>query len=788
MLRPQPQAWLLVPVVVALAGFSSRPASAQDFRDIDQQLTEIERRAERLTRGAIGAEQARSPLHVEERLAEGEIFYRLQDYLRASIIFTDIVDSYPNHRAYPDALFLLGDALYRAGDHLGGRSRFRQIIERADQPAFRPYVQRALGRLIEISVQTRDFDGVESYFARLSQLPPSEIEAATAYHRAKYLYSRAVPPDDVARGGNAQIDQALLEQARVAFEGVQEGSPYFGQSRYFIGVIHTLRGQYPQGVEAFRRVLRARTESVEERAVVELAQLALGRLYYETDQLDQAAQAYQAIPRSSTNFDVALYELAWVYIRLGDSLRAERSLEVLAIAAPDSRYIPDAKILRGNLLLRNGRFIDASTVFREIGQQFGPVRRELDQVIADHSDTASYFREIVRNNIESFDANAFLPAAAVPWSRSEGDMERALSVLSDLSQCRQLLRETQELVQRLDGALRGANRIALYPDLRRERETSVMLRNRLAGLRRDLAGDAEGGSGELAEVRARRREIERLLGGMPTSEEEFASRDSRVLNHYRGLERELRRLEIEVLGLEARIVATEQFIDRSRDRQRDPNAMEGVRAELGTHRNSVAEYRRQIDELRVQVEGARLQVGVGDSRYLREDRLRSEYTALIARERQLGGRADPRSDALFGRIAAVEARLDARDAEVDRVVAQRVAAMQQEIARETTNLEGYRAQVATLEADSETIVGAVALANFNQVRQRFYDLVLRADVGRVDVAWSQREEHRSRVEMLTRERAREMQILDDEFREIMDESSQSEREQETDDAEDEGAQ
>ena len=34
------------------------------------------------------------------------------------MIFTDIVENYPRHRAYPDALFLLADSLFRAGDLL----------------------------------------------------------------------------------------------------------------------------------------------------------------------------------------------------------------------------------------------------------------------------------------------------------------------------------------------------------------------------------------------------------------------------------------------------------------------------------------------------------------------------------------------------------------------------------------------------------------------------------------------------------------------------------------------
>jgi len=53
------------------------------------------------------------------------------------------------------------------------------------------------------------------------------------------------------------------------------------------------------------------------------------------------------------------------------------------------------------------------------------------------------------------------------------------------------------------------------------------------------------------------------------------------------------------------------------------------------------------------------------------------------------------------------------------------------------------------------------------VRARFQDLVIRTDVGQIDIAWAIREDHRSKVERLTRDRAREIQALDAEFREIM---------------------
>ncbi len=758
-------------------------ARAQDLAAIGRQVTQLEADARNLSNMPVRRASLRGANYVEERLTDGELFYRLHDYTRSSIIFTDIVDSHPTHAAFPDALFLLADSLYRAGDVLGSRTRFRQIIDRADETQFRPYVQRALGRLIEIAIQTRDFDGVEGLFQRLSRLPPSEIEAATQYFRAKYLYNRAVPTDELMRDSVGtttvpQVDQAALDEARQAFESVQERSPYYLQARYFVGVIFTLKAQYPQAIDAFRRVLRGAATTPEQEEIVVLTQIALGRLYYETDQLDQAVEAYQRVPRTSPHFDVALYEIAWVHIRQGDSTQAERALEVLTVAAPESPFIPDGKILRGNLLLRNGRFEDANTVFREVSQQFGPVRRELDAMIASHDDPRAYFRDLVRNNMENFDATAFLPPLATRWARTEGDMDRALAVLSDLSECRSLVRDTTNLIDRLNAVLGSPNRISAFADLREQRQMTISQRNRLARARRQLMAIESSGAatGELAQVRSERRRVEELLGTLPTSDEDFSARSDRLLNRYRDLDRDARNLEVELMGMEARITATNRYMADTASTRTDPAGAEALANELRVQEEAVVAYRAQIADLHLMIERARLQVGVGDERYVRDDRTREEYSRLVERERTLirqsgAGAQLAAADAIFAKIQAIEGLLDAKDHLVDEVVGERTAEIQRVIDEETLKVGGYRTQLAALEGETVDVVGEITYANFSQVRQRFYDLVLRADVGRIDIAWAEREEHRMRIEMLTRERTRELQALDDEFREIMDDGS-----------------
>ena len=185
------------------------------------------------------------------------------------------------------------------------------------------------------------------------------------------------------------------------------------------------------------------------------------------------------------------------------------------------------------------------------------------------------------------------------------------------------------------------------------------------------------------------------------------------------------------------------------------------------------DFRDQLAKLRLEVEAGKAQVGVGDGNFQRDDQLRAQHAGLVTQERKLlaalGGRSLAAVDALFRRIDAVEANLDGHDALVDKVVDERVQEMQRVLDEERVNLQDYESRIVELNGETEDVVGGIAYQNFRTVEKRFYDLVLKADVGLVDVGWAEREEHRTRVEMLTRERTRLLKALDDEFSEIMDE-------------------
>ena len=776
------EVWLGFTLVVSLVASIAPDVAAQDLTAANREVADLESDAQRLMARPVRSHDRKSDTFVEERLTDGELYLRLEDYLRAAILLMDIVEHYPTHRAYPEALFLLGESLFFAGDYLGARKRYAAVIDRSSEPAFFPHLQPALSRLIEIAIHTRDFREVDGYFARLEALPSASLSVTTAYFRAKYLYNRAVPIDDVLNAPpDAEIrgvDQQRLEQARKGFIAIPGGTEFSLRSKYFVGTVHTLRGEYLDAIAAFHGVLGHEPANEQEGQVVELTYLALGRLYYETEQLEQALEAYRAVQQTSSHFDEALYELAWTYIRMGDAIQAERALELLSVAAPDSPLNADGKVLRGDLLARTGRYEEADVVFDEVRATFGPIRDELARKRSEHPDLHAYFRKVVRENLDHFDMDDFLPESARRWIDLEGDYERALEVLADLSEANQLVRETDELAQRITAALSAPNRVSVFSDLRRQRERTTGLRNRAARVRGTLINSesqTQGNrQGEIARVRARRQELQVEVMKMPTDTEDFIDRDLDKLEEYRAAERDLQGLRVEILGLEARIVASRSGLVLVDPEKVDRNAL---RAQLAQHETEVKEHEEQLTWIRRRLEVGRLHVGVGDKRYQADDAERSKFINLVDRERELAGTGGPAFNAAFARVAAVERQLDERDAQVAAVVKRRVSEMMSVVDEETANLARYRKALGSLEGETEDVVGAITYLNFNRVHDRFYDLVLRADVGKIDVSWAKREDHRLRIDALTRERARDLQALDDEFRDVMDQNETSEGEQ-----------
>lgn len=741
---------------------------ASDLDSVARQISEIEDQVASMRRG-IANEDMESPRRVEERLTDAELLFNMQDYTRASLLYLDVVENHETHPGFPEALFRLGESLFHSRNYYGARTRYREVLDLANRPGFRSYAQAALGRLIEIAIHLDEFDGVETYFTQLSQLPPAEVTAATHYARGRFMYHR----EDYA--GAAQ-----------AFSRVTEGSGEYLRAQYHLGVIYTRNEEYPQAIEVFERIGRAEPDNADDRQVADLAQVGIGALRLEMDQPEEAIRAYQNVSRNSRVFDQALYQAAAAFSRLGDSGRAEQVLEVLTVATPDSRYIPRAKILRGNLLLDTGRFSESREVFEDVVQRYQPVREQLEEVLERNTEPSLYFQELVRANLEVFDVSSFLPPLAVQWVQEEEGFARSMETLERTSSCGRMIRDTERILVRLEAAVNGPSAVNIFPGLRQTASRSIQIENRLARIRGRLAAIegqmAGGGGGELNEIREERRRLERELRELPTDAEDYESQEEQARVEYRRLGGSLARLNGRIDRLQAMAVAIELYLRELARQEGEGSAPAGYEAfeeELRVHRNAIETYRAELVELRTLVETGQIQVGIGDDRSQSNEQLRERYNDLVRREREVlsssGGGSGQlrRAEELFQRAEAVQRTLD----ELEEQILQRAQGQSQEVqnvlAEERTNMERYARELADLEAEAEDVIGHAAYQNFQRVRERFYELVRQGDVGIIDVAWAEREEHRTRIDRLSEESRRRLQALDDEFNEVMDAAQSS---------------
>jgi TolA-binding protein len=727
---------------------------ADEISSVESEVREIRDKANGLEPQYLKAGGLRSAHYAEERLIDGENFYRLKDYQRAAIIFMDLIEQFPNHAAYPDALYYFADSLFLSRDYFGARQWFQRLLEEGGRQGMARFRIKSMGRLIEIAIHVNEFEGVDKYLEQLGQTATPE----TSYVKGKFFYFKG----DV-------------ERARQEFGQVKGNVELELKAAYFTGAILTKQGRFEDAIAAFKTGAARSAATPAEQEVVDLLNLGLGRLYFEKEMLAEASKAYEAVGEYSVYYDTALYEAASVKIRAGDATAAERLLEVLTLAVPDSKYIPRAKLLRGNLLLREGRYDDAEQVFAETINEFTPVREQLDQVMSEQADTSRFFAALMERSVTTMDVSGALPPLVVKWVGEEPEVQRALTLTSDLGVAREYTLETERLLRLIEAVIDGPSRVNAIPTIRSAMRRSQQMSNRLGQLRVRLLDVAQkkfgAGDAELRALTAQRLELQAQLDALPTSDEEFQRREEKARAVYQHMRQELSRNEIRLDRLVAMVVALERFIaDPSYTEGVPAQSIQALRDELNRHRSGVDEMRQELTKLREDVEGARYQIGVGDNLDRSDAQLREKVRQICSKERDLlrsrGGEAGRRLEAVLGMIEKTEETISAFRVAAEKEADRQIEDIRRQVRAEREHVQQYRTELSALNEEAEDVVGGVTFENFSNVRKRFHNLILKADVGVIDVAWMRKEEHKERGSSFNKERLAEIQNLDREFEEV----------------------
>ncbi|MFO0660880.1 MAG: tetratricopeptide repeat protein [Polyangiaceae bacterium] len=362
--------------------------------------------------------------------------------------------------------------------------------------------------------------------------------------------------------GKALLYKRDFAGARTSLGSVPSTHSMYLQAKYILGVVSMReaeakdpppkvapgeqpppapKARYASTIELFRQVTQLTAATDEQRRVVDLSWMAIGRLFYEADQWSEAADAYSHIDRQSSEFGNALFELAWVYVRLGDSDKALRALEVMAIADPNNEHISEGPLLKADLQLRAGKFDKAQKSYELVRDEFDPMRARVDRFLKSTSNPSEYYDKLVKDQLESSESALSLPPIAVQWAREDGLGPAAFAVVDEVVASRELLKDAQTIVTKLRVILNSPNRVRAFPELKSGDERTTQLLNRISMARAVIGQglDDTGGEsgGDLQRVRAERRELQKRVLALPVTDGDMAAREATAQRDWNAVSR-----------------------------------------------------------------------------------------------------------------------------------------------------------------------------------------------------------------------------------------------------------
>ncbi|MGE0550293.1 MAG: tetratricopeptide repeat protein [Kofleriaceae bacterium] len=724
--------------------------------DVSSQLTAFEDEARQL--GTDLPKLIQPAASSPRRLVDAQLLFSLGDYDTAALALFDLASKPGSDQE--TATYYLGESLFQKGDKGAARSYFAQVAKNTASKYYQPSLQR----LVEIAIVQNDITDGEAYLAVLDR------SSAGLYIRGKWSFA-----------------QGKLDDALTYFRDVPKDSEYELQAEYFTGATFVAKKDAAAATELFTALIDRKPKSAGDRRVIELSQLALGRLFYERDQMGKSIDAYLMIDRHSDLFPDALYEVAWVYVKSKQYDKALRALELLSQSSPESSRTATLRILEGNLRVRKAQMIraaqvegtlgeaakedpaveydKAAKVFAETHDMYDPSYRALVQMIETKANPEQFLAQIAGRSSGVFQISPPLPEAAVMYLRDEPAVQRSVVIESDLGEIEANIAEAEATIARLEAVIAMRDRSAVYPALASRRNRIGGIQDELIKLRSALA-DKAGNAGDLT---ATRKQLVAQYAAMPSAEQAF----SNLVTEERAQCDTLEKLAAEIRGT---LDSTQAMAVALRKYASDP-PVEGATAVPADIKTSIdqtiapaaseaAAIDAELAEIQRELTLGRDLAGVGNEAVTRAREARRQVKAALDAEQRA-----QKPSAQAERAMKLADQLEQIEKQIDSIVDQGLETTKGTLSAARTEAAGYKTELAEHQAESRTLGGTALTASFAAVRDKIYDIVIRSDVGSVDVVWSQTEDTEDELKRLQLLRARELKQLKDEFKGIIDEGT-----------------
>jgi hypothetical protein len=235
---------------------------------------------------------------------------------------------------------------------------------------------------------------------------------------------------------------------------------------------------------------------------------------------------------------------------------------------------------------------------------------------------------------------------------------------------------------------------------------------------------------------------------------------------------------VQIQSLDAQLVAIESYYRSSRSEQKI--RPEDIQGPIRDMRAAIDELRTMHDQIREEIADASREgttAGVAgeaerETTQRLSELLRQESEVQDAAKLRLSSNSRVEADKIGGLMArcdSIQGKLNEFDKKVDGQVDKRLENVQKYLDAEKEELAKAGGKLGAIVDDSKGLGGGLAQAMFAKVADKFYDLVVRSDVGIIDVAWGTKDQKTSMVNKLTNQKNQELKALDEDFRKVLEE-------------------
>jgi len=293
--------------------------------------------------------------------------FRGARYLDAAQGFGELLDTEqaPTQRtkiAYYQAKSLYALEMYQSAAHY-----FEEVVLVGPKD---PYFKYALPHLVDIA----RWSGNNHDLTGLARKIPPEAYPRRAKNHLYYVQAREI------------LDQGRLDDAAHYLGQISAKSELYVHTQYLTGVIHLQRGKIRSARDSFRAALVAApaptsaNQLARTNATLDLAEIAIARLYYALTRYEQASWIYEQIPPTSTQGSSARLEGAWALFMLHDDAGALKALDRIdeAVTSPKKRaklldkqraheivwpdFLPSTEILRALVHVSRCEYAEAERI------------------------------------------------------------------------------------------------------------------------------------------------------------------------------------------------------------------------------------------------------------------------------------------------------------------------------------------------------------------------------------------------------------------------------------------